>query len=211
MLRTESGIDIFKLSWQVFSEKIVNTTNSYTETTWLFKRYKREDESLEEFFSNNQDEIILPKYLINDTDLASWMNLNWYQGKIIDYPGHLINPLFIFSQGGYKHLPSLKSVLYQLLGHKVDLEKFRKLGFLIDEINLDWSEAVEEDNRSIMLYSCGCGDRDCGYFPLIINLENNLISWDIGSPFRKFIFDYNQYKSEFKEYLHYLDFQPNSI
>ncbi len=206
MSKTTSDIDQFQIYWQAFDQKEFTVNKTETDIKWILYRVKAQEESLSQFIIENKDRIIIPKYFINGIDFSTWCNANLYGGEILDTPLHLQNALFVFHQGNYKFLPSLKLTLYQLLGHKINLTKLKEFGFDLENKNINWLEIEREENEDIPLYCCGCGDRMCGYFPLKITKKTHSIEWEFSSEHPSFHFEINAYQKEFQELMDYLQF-----
>lgn len=201
MKKTLSGIDEFKISWQAYNIPERNNPDDI----WQLYETKKHDEPLIDFFKRNLKYIIIPKYFINGTDIALWWNLHYYESKILDNGLHYINSIYAFHQTCFS-LPSLKLILFQLLGGKVDMSILADLGFKIDFVKIDWQQVIKEENEDVQLYCCGCcGDRGCGSFRVEISKENHLIKWMFPGYTRDFIFDFSLYEKEFREFQDYLD------
>jgi len=226
-------MDIFKISWRAYNQKDTKYKH-YIDSIWEFHRNKRSDESLEDFYKENADKVILPKYILNDLDIAWWLNTHGFQEKLIDVPGFYINSLSIAYGRGFGHLPSLKLIVFELFGNKVNLDILRELGFEVDKkaekwnekttakmarigitpesLKVNWDKIVIEENESAQLYSCGCGDRDCPYIGVEVEKESATITWDIClDTFNTYRFDYHQYREEFQEFLDLINFQPELV
>ncbi len=192
MIKQKSGIDDFQLSWQLW-----NSIDSEGEV-WQFVRKKREDETLKAFFVKNKDFIIIPKFVINGTDLAFWLNLNVGLSKYLDWTGGIFNSFYTWYEIS-PNVPSIRLLIHQFLGKKVDINKLREFGFKIEKDDDFWKELVKRENELVPLFICGCGDWMCGNLSIRIAKKDNLISWDLGAYFRLFVFDFESYKKEFDE------------
>lgn len=203
MKKTLSGIDEFKISWQAYDW----IESSDSDGTLQLQEIKDHNETLTEFCKRNLNYAIIPKYFINGTDIALWWNLHYYERKILDNGLHYINSIYAFHQTCF-YLPSLKLILFQLLGGKVELSILGDLGFEADSdaFTFDWQQFIKEENEDVQLYCCACcGDRMCGSLRVEISKENHLIRWKFYDYIRDFIFDFNLYEKEFKEFYDYLD------
>lgn len=201
MKKTASGIDEFKISWQAYDIPERNNPDDI----WQLYETKNDNEPLIDFFKRNLKYIIIPKYFINGTDVALWCNLHLYGSRILDTRSYHINSICVFHQTAF-YLPSLKLALFQLLGGKIDMSILVDLGFKVDFVKIDWEQVVKEENENVPLYCCGCcGDRMCGSFRVEISKENHLIRWRFYDYIRDFIFNFDLYEKEFKEFYDYLD------
>jgi len=201
MKKTLSGIDEFKISWQAYDIPEHNNPDDI----WQLYEIRNDNEPLIDFFKRNLKYVIIPKYFINGTDVALWWNLHYYESKVLDTRLHHINSICVFHQTDF-YLPSLKLILFQLLGGKVDMSVLADLGFKVDLDKVNWQQVIKEENEDVRLYCCGCcGDRMCGYFGVEISKENHLIRWKFHDYTRDFIFDFDLYKKEFSEFYEYLN------
>ncbi len=192
MIKQESGIDDFQLSWQLWK----SVEPEYE--VWQFVRKKREDETLKVFFTQNQEYIIIPKFIINETELAFWLNLNFYQSKYLDWVGGIFNSFYTWFEIS-PNAPSIRLLIHQFLGKKVDINKLREFGFKIKKVDNFWQELVKRENELVPLFICGCGDWMCGNFSIKISIKENLIIWNMGGYIKPFVFDFISYKKEFDE------------
>ena len=201
MKKTLSGIDEFKISWQAYDW--IESDDS--DGTLQLHEVRKHSEPLIEFFKRNLKYAIIPKYFINGTDVALWWNLHYYEGKVLDNGLHYINSIYAFHQTCF-YLPSLKLILFQLLGGRINMSILADLGFEVNFVKIDWQQVIKEENENVRLYCCGCcGDRMCGSFRVEINKENHLIKWTLPGYIRTFVFDFDLYKKEFNEFRDYLD------
>ena len=72
---------------------------------------------------------------------------------------------------------------------------------------------MEEENKDVFLFGCGCGDRDCVYFPIEVIRKENLISWHIPDRYRPltFTFNYSLYKEEFQEFSNMIEKEAEEL
>jgi len=200
MKKTLSGIDEFKISWQAY--KWQDGDNS--DGTWELHEIKGHDEPLIEFFKRNLNYDIIPKYIVNGVEIKSLLNVQIFERASSNSYTGLPNSIYVFHQLNF-HLPSLKLILFQLLGGKVNMSTLRSLGFEVDKIQIDWEQIVEEESKDMQLFGCECGDRGCLYFPMEVKKENDLIRWIFSDYNEDFVFDFGLYEKEFKEFYAYLD------
>lgn len=226
-------MDTFKISWRAYNQ-IDTKYKHYVDTVWEFHRTKGDDESLKDFFKENTNKAILPKYILNDLDIAWWLNKHGFEEKLIDTPGFYINSLYVAYPGFFKSSPSLRLTIFELFGNKVNFDILKKLGFDVDKkvekwdekttakmekagitpesLMPNWDKFVAEENESVLLYCCGCGDRGCPYIGVDVKKEGATITWDIClDTFNTYRFDYHQYREEFQEFLDLINFQPESV
>lgn len=185
-------LDNFHISWQAF-----RMNEDWDE--WVFHVEKNHEESLMDFIRKNAEYTIIPKYIINGEDLATWLNTHHYEEKTIDSLGQYINTLHNSFFGNYAHLPSFKLNLALFLGQEINLQNLTAFGFDTQMDTYDWKHLIKEVNTSVSLYGCNCGDRVCGFFPLYINKEENLIHWNLGEGLPSYSFDYISYQKQFSE------------
>jgi hypothetical protein len=192
-------MDKFRISWQAF-EKLSDFGNPVGE----FINEKSQDQSLTEFYLQNKDNVVLPKYFINDLELSLWLKLYVYRTS---YQFENVEPIYVFYQSKHKHLPSLKMYLLSLLGIKINLPLLKEFGFNLNETRIDWNDVINQANKDAMLFCCPCGDRGCGYFPLEIKRQDDHISWKFDKNMKAFTFGYEAYKNEFWPFFELINFQ----
>jgi len=198
MKRTSSEIDEFKISWQAYIWEDIDEYNH----TWKLHETKEDDEPLIDFFGRNLNHSIVPKYVINGTDLAEWCNVNYFEEEILDI--YCLNSIYVFHQLSF-YLPALKLTLFQLLGGKVDKLILKDLGFDVDRDTFDWQKFIKEENEDVQLYCSWDGDRESRGFSAKTTKENHLIRWTFPEKIRDFVFDFDAYEKKFKGFSDYLD------
>ncbi|WMX12513.1 hypothetical protein [Aureispira sp. CCB-E] len=176
---------------------------------------KPEDLELKKFFTSTENKgyCIFLDYKINDVSLASWLNMNYFQRKVI-------GPIHSYDEpiGSLKNPFYRKILLKRMFGLEITREDAQEAANYYKHNEPKSAEALEEErklneeyasrifdeeNSDTMLYCSGCcGDRACGYFGIGVSQSKDSVIWfaNLGKHLNlKFSFEKEQYISAFRE------------
>ncbi|MEZ4847284.1 MAG: hypothetical protein R3B93_01350 [Bacteroidia bacterium] len=205
MFNKKGEFDLIKLQWQAIR---------YEDEEILSRKVKPEYQDLKEFIQEErkQGNKIFLEYLINDIELSSWLNRNFFEDEIISAVGERREPLSLYMNAAYK-----KIALKRLFGIKInEQDAFDAYNYWDIKNQLSKEELkakqtsimegatqiLEEENTDTMLYCSGCcSDRLCGYFGIRVAQTENAIVWFalLDKENLRFQFEKAQYTDVFQE------------
>lgn len=214
MIKKE-GIYQFKIKWKAVKVKWLHDDNYELE----YEKVKEKGKSLKDFLIEEKanDAKINLEFIIDGTDFANWLNLNYFEDKkAIGFERFENNLTYALNNLNYNQINfihekiGLKKMLGQSLklddcidyyksknGNKVESESSNKI-----KINSK-SILLEEDSDVILFCSACCGDRMCGYIGLQIYHNEKEVIWHIRlyEEITEFRFEKKSYFTEFREYV----------
>ncbi|NME68592.1 hypothetical protein [Flammeovirga aprica] len=206
-------MDTFEIRWHQYEKRERKFQgHSFHREYFHFHRQKRPDENLLEFFreSYENDYYVTIRYIINGEDFADYMNLNYYGNRVLDAPGGYFNSLtFNWNDRipvGVSNSDWLKKILFEniafdikgIKGEKIIADDLKAWGMNEERIEF----FLEDAKLPFILYGCcQCLDRECGYWGIEIEKDDNWIKWHLPEMYHKgYQFEKEDYLKEFEEY-----------